>query len=67
MKLAQLPSLLADIVPPPPPDIMPEHLESRGSLSLGFLVLAVVAAGFLWWLRQHRAGAPDLPVPPERS
>lgn len=57
MNIAQLPSLLADIVPPPPPDIMPEHLEARGFASLGFLAFAVAAAGVLWWLRQRRVAS----------
>ncbi len=54
MNITQLPFLLADIIPPPPPHFVPEHLEGRGLASLGFLAFAVVAAGVLWWLRQRR-------------
>lgn len=54
MYIAQLPSLLADIVPPPPPETIPGQLESHGFASLGFLAFAVAAAGVLWWLRQRR-------------
>lgn len=57
MNIAHLPSLLADIVPPPPPNIVPEHFEGRSFASLGFLAFAVAAAGALWWQRSRRVAS----------
>jgi len=54
--LHSLPALVADIIVPPPPTttIVPDHLGGNGLASLGFWVLAMVAAAMLWWLRQRQ-------------